>query len=205
LNYGNGSGTPAYTYVSANAFSVTGDATAAYHAQRRVKAVGNTTGTIYGSILFSDYSAGETTVDVLWDSDGLESETLTIYLGLPADGTAPAATAAQILAGLERSLPLTPYVLSSLISAADPGYLKLPGLTIRFGTGTSLLGSPTTITYAEPFTSTVGYIGVTALSANNYFGKALTSLVGSFSARLIDAAGSGAPAGVTFFWVAIGD
>lgn len=69
------------TYVSGTSFTVPTDLTARYVANRRIRAVGSSTGTIYGTISSSSYSAPDTTVNVTWDSLGLVSETLAISLG----------------------------------------------------------------------------------------------------------------------------
>lgn len=87
INYGNGSGPPVYTYVSGTSFSVTGDVAAIYNQHRRVRAVGATTGTIYGRIQSGTHNAGTTTVVVVWDSGSLANETLTISLWVPVTGT----------------------------------------------------------------------------------------------------------------------
>jgi hypothetical protein len=84
INYGNGTGTPAYTYISGTSFSVSGDVETVYHQYRRVRAVGAVTGTIYGSIVSGTHSAGTTTVVAVWDSGSLSNETLTISLWHPA-------------------------------------------------------------------------------------------------------------------------
>ena len=82
-------------YSSATAFTVAGngDQTAYYHAGRPIRAVGSTTGTIYGVIASSSYSAGNdtNTVNVTWASGSLSNETLVISAGLPITG-APAGT-----------------------------------------------------------------------------------------------------------------
>src|SRR5215510_2191463 len=55
--YGDGDGAHAIAYGSATSFSVTGaNVTSAYHAGRRVKAVGALTGTIYGTISSSAFA-----------------------------------------------------------------------------------------------------------------------------------------------------
>ena len=77
--YGDGDGAHTFTYVSATAFRVDGaNVTSVYHAGRRVKAVGSSTGTIFGTISSSSFSTN-TTVNVTWDSGALSSETLVIY------------------------------------------------------------------------------------------------------------------------------
>lgn len=74
-------------YASGTSFTIAGvDVTAVYHANRRIKAVGSGTGTIYGSVSSSSFSSN-TTVNVTWDSGSLSNETLTIYLSqVPVTG-----------------------------------------------------------------------------------------------------------------------
>ena len=80
--YGDGDGSHTFTYVSGTAFRVDGaNVTAHYHAGRRVKAVGSSTGTVYGTIASTSFSSN-TTVNVTWDSGSLSSETLVIYLAI---------------------------------------------------------------------------------------------------------------------------
>lgn len=79
--YGDGDGAYTSAYVSANSFTIAGtDVTAIYHANRRIKAVGSSTGTIYGTISTSSFST-DTTVVVTWDSGSLQNESLEIYIG----------------------------------------------------------------------------------------------------------------------------
>jgi len=75
-------------YSSSTAFKVKGvDVTTPYHAGRRVKAVGTSTGTIYGTISSSSFST-DTTVNVTWDSGSLSNETITVYLSqVPVTGS----------------------------------------------------------------------------------------------------------------------
>ena len=79
--YGDGDGAYTLAYASATSFTVNGiDVTSIYHANRRIKAVGSTTGTIYGTISSSTFLT-DTTVNVTWDSGSLSNESLTIYIG----------------------------------------------------------------------------------------------------------------------------
>ena len=79
--YGDGDGAYTLAYASATSFTVAGiDVTSIYHANRRIKAVGSATGTIYGTISSSTFST-DTTVNVTWDSGSLSNESLTIYIG----------------------------------------------------------------------------------------------------------------------------
>ena len=79
--YGDGDGSFTAAYASGTSFTINGvNVTGFYHADRRIKAVGSSTGTIYGTIASSSFSSN-TTVNVTWDSGSLSSETLTIYVG----------------------------------------------------------------------------------------------------------------------------
>ena len=79
--YGDGDGSFTAAYAGATSFTINGsNVTGFYHAGRRIKAVGSSTGTIYGTISSSSFSSN-TTVNVTWDSGSLSSETLTIYVG----------------------------------------------------------------------------------------------------------------------------
>ncbi len=75
-------------YASGTSFTIAGvDVTAAYHVGRRVRAVGVSTGTIYGGISASSFSTN-TTVTVVWDSGSLSNETLVISLSqIPTVGS----------------------------------------------------------------------------------------------------------------------
>jgi hypothetical protein len=78
------------TYGSATTFTTAagdGDTTSVYLAGRRIRAVGATTGTIYGRITTSSHSS-TTTVTVVWDSGNLENEALTISVGSAPTGGA---------------------------------------------------------------------------------------------------------------------
>lgn len=77
-------------YLSGTSFTITGaDVTLIYTAGRRVRAVGVSTGTIYGTIASVSYNSGntKTTVVVVWNSGSLSNETLTISLSqIPVTG-----------------------------------------------------------------------------------------------------------------------
>ncbi len=82
VEYGDGSGSATYAYVSGTSFTVAGaDVTSQYHVGRRIKITAPTPGTIYGTISSSSFSTN-TTVNVTWDSGSLSSEALTnVYIG----------------------------------------------------------------------------------------------------------------------------
>lgn len=117
IQYGDGNGPATVTRISEASFSVAGaDLTAAYHAGRRVKANGSSTGTIYGTITGSAFST-DTTVTVDWDDSGaLASEAITVWIAaLPA-------------------------VSSQIPGAAAPGANILPnGQFIAWTAGTALV------------------------------------------------------------------
>ena len=80
--YGDGDSSFTISYGSATSFTITGqDVTSFYHANRRVKAIGSSTGTIYGTISSSSFSTN-TTVNVTWDSGNLQNESLTIHVAI---------------------------------------------------------------------------------------------------------------------------
>jgi hypothetical protein len=76
--YGDGNSAFTFTYVSATTFTVDGsDVTSFYHANRRVRATGSATGTIFGTISSSSFSTN-TSVIVTWDSGSLQNEAIEI-------------------------------------------------------------------------------------------------------------------------------
>jgi hypothetical protein len=87
FKYGKGDQDYSPVYVGATQFKITGaDVSAVYHVGRRVRAVGSSTGTIYGYISVVAFST-DTTVTIVWDSGSLSNETLTISLSqIPVTG-----------------------------------------------------------------------------------------------------------------------
>ena len=82
VEYGDGSGSYTATYASATSFTIAGvDVTSFYHADRRIKVIAPTPGTIYGTISSSSFSTN-TTVNVTWDSGNLSNEAITnVFVG----------------------------------------------------------------------------------------------------------------------------
>jgi hypothetical protein len=77
-----------HTYASATSFTIAStDVTSTYTVGRRIRAVGSSTGTIYGVITASVFSTN-TTVTVHWDSGSLSSEALTVSISEIMGGTA---------------------------------------------------------------------------------------------------------------------
>ena len=77
VEYGDGSGAYTAAYASATSFTIAGfDVTSFYHADRRIKVIAPTPGTIFGTISSSSFST-DTTVNVTWDSGNLSNEAIT--------------------------------------------------------------------------------------------------------------------------------
>lgn len=117
-------------YASSTSFTIAGaNVTTPFHAGRRVKAVGASTGTIYGYIVSSSFSTN-TTVNISWDNGvtGLANETLTISLSqIPVTGQPLALPTFTKIQNAGSTLEV---VNSSTGTAAYSGY--------RMGNGTSL-------------------------------------------------------------------
>ncbi len=154
FEYGDGDGSTTVTYLSGTSFTIAGtDVTGAWHAGRRVKASGSSTGTIHGAIASSSF-ATNTTVTVAWDSGSLQNESLTVWLGIlsatngavpsastTARGTVELATAAEVLGGTDAMRGVTPDGLAALwekgsdiasastISIGEGGYFHVTGTT----------------------------------------------------------------------------
>ena len=80
--YGDGDASFTIAYASATSFTVAGvDVTSVYHANRRVKITGSSTGTVYGTISSSSFST-DTTVNVTLDSGAIQNESITVYLSI---------------------------------------------------------------------------------------------------------------------------
>ena len=77
IEYGDGTGSYTSSYASATSFTIAGtDVTSFYHADRRIKVIAPTPGTIFGTISSSSFST-DTTVNVTWDSGNLSNEAIT--------------------------------------------------------------------------------------------------------------------------------
>jgi len=83
IEYGDGAGTYTATYASSTSFTIDGvDVTSVYHANRRIKLVASSPGTIYGTVSSTSFSTN-TTVNVTWDSGSLSDEAITsVYVGI---------------------------------------------------------------------------------------------------------------------------
>ena len=130
IEYGDGAGSYTPAYASGTSFTIAGaDVTSAYHVGRRVKAVGSSTGTIYGSITATAFSTN-TTVTVSWDSGSLSSESLTIYIG--------------ITSATNTSMPETPSITGDYtLDVSGDIILDADGGDVFFKDGGTTFGSAT--------------------------------------------------------------
>ena len=163
FQYGVGDVYVAHVYASGTSTTVTGaDSTAAYHAGRRVKAVGSGTGTIYGAIASSSYGGGATTINYTWDGGSLSNETLTIYLSqTPVTGT-PIPTKALAGAGTAWT-PTDASGASLSFSSVTANSVKIGPLVFVYGT----LTYPST---ADTSNATIG--GLPFMAPNQEYGYA---------------------------------
>jgi hypothetical protein len=100
----------AHSYASATTTTIASDETATYLAGRRVRAVGSATGTIYGEVVSSVYSAPNTTITYLWDSGELSNEALTISVAFTTTeviGFTPVAAPMDFRLSLTSGTPVT--------------------------------------------------------------------------------------------------
>jgi hypothetical protein len=146
-------------YGSATTFTIAStDVTSIYTVGRRVRAVGSSTGTIYGRISASAF-ATNTTVTVVWDSGSLSNETLAIsvsYIDITGDpipagaieaasatlaGVSELATTTETLTGTDAARAVTPDALAALwekgsdaasatvVSLGEGGFFHVTGTT----------------------------------------------------------------------------
>lgn len=127
------------TYVGATQFKVATDMTTTYYAVgRRVKAIGSTPFTIYGTISASSYSAPDTTVTVTWDSGSLNNTLTAVYPNI-IDGNGPIGADLLALEALASTghvvrTAANTYALRTITGTADK-------ITVTDGNGVA--GNPT--------------------------------------------------------------
>jgi len=134
--YGDGDSAFTVTYASSTSFTVSSaDVTSFYHVGRRIKAVGSSTGTIYGSISASAFSTN-TTVTVTWDSGSLSNETLTIYVGALSKTNSSIPDSVIGSTNIADGSVTTVKIADTNVTAAKlASTLDLSGKTITFPTG----------------------------------------------------------------------
>lgn len=158
-----------HTYVGATQFKISGsDVTASYVVGRRVRAVGSSTGTIYGSITVSAFST-DTTVTVAWDSGSLSNESLTVSLGLlsPTGGVLyPYSDSMAVVAGSSDATKKIRFEVDGLTTATtrvitvpDASFTMIGADTTETLTNKTWNGATIGVAY--------GGTGATSLTANN--------------------------------------
>lgn len=126
INYGY-----TYTYVGGTQFKISGqNVTSKFVVGRRVRAVGSSTGTIYGTITASAFST-DTTVTVSWDSGTLSNETLQVSIAFPALG--------RPITGLNISMPEDTIASATTtdLGSKSSNILSITGTTTITGLGSS--------------------------------------------------------------------
>ena len=134
--YGDADSAFTISYASSTSFTVSSaDVTSFYHVGRRIKAVGSSTGTIYGSISASAFSTN-TTVTVTWDSGSLSNETLTIYVGALSKTNSSIPDSVIGSTNIADGSVTTAKIADTNVTAAKlASTLDLSGKTITFPTG----------------------------------------------------------------------
>lgn len=172
-------------YASGTSFTIAGaDVTAAYHIGRRLRAVGVSTGTIYGTIKTTAYAPTTTTVTAQWDSGSLSNETLVVSLSqIPVTGqpispssirqprvmlgqTTPTGTtsATAVMMGMGGSLAFTPK-FSGTLQLTVYGFMTASGAAVTTVQGKYDTGAAPANGDATTGKSFGGALGVQALGA----------------------------------------
>lgn len=160
-----------YTYVSSTSFKVSGqDVTAKYVAGKRVRAIGVSTGTIYGTVTSATFST-DTTMVVVWDTGSLSNETLAV-------STAPVALGAPLPTSF---IPQNIQSVDYTLIASDAGkdiYHPAADTTAR--------------TFTIPANSSVPYpVGTTITFTNEHGGGVVTIAITTDTMRLAIAGTTG--------------
>lgn len=125
-----------HTYASATSVTVAGvDVTAHYPAGRRIKAVGSSTGTIYGRVVSSSFSTN-TTINLAWDSGSLSSETLAVSVSFLSATGSPAPADISGVQNLAKGAAVAS-ATSTDIWAVTGNLVHVTGTTTITGFGTA--------------------------------------------------------------------
>jgi hypothetical protein len=148
------------TYISATQFSVTGDQTAIFQVNRRVRTT-NTGGLIYGRITVSAFGAGITTVTVINDTGSLDAGLSAVAYGFLSYSPSSVPYALYAGFGTNQIQPISASVAASAltISASLLG-LEFRSSTLSSGTVTSVIGTPANLVISSG--STLGTVNAVA-------------------------------------------
>jgi len=132
---GSGSGTSNATRASTTSITIAADVTSTYHVGRRVKIYGANTGTIYGKIATSAYSAPNTTVSFTLDSGTIHSSDTTprVWVGSTYVGPATPVVDEDNMASNSAVLPPSQ---QSVKAYSDSGTQTLTNKSIALGSNT---------------------------------------------------------------------
>ena len=121
------------TYVDGTNFRVTGDLTARYAVNRRVRATGTTPFTIYGTITASSFSSPNTTVTVEWDSSSMDATLDAVALGI--DPTNKPLTASAMTGFADAINALSALAPTGTLSFPDKSELTISSGSVSAPTG----------------------------------------------------------------------
>jgi hypothetical protein len=132
---GSGSGTSDATRASTTSITIAADVTSSYHVGRRVKIYGANTGTIYGKIATSAYSAPNTTVSFTLDSGTIHSSDTTPRVWVGSTYVGPATPVVDEDNMASNSSVLAPSQ-QSVKAYADSGTQTITNKTINLANNT---------------------------------------------------------------------
>lgn len=198
-------GLSAFSYLSANSFSVVGDQTGIFQVGRRIQTT-NTGGTSYGSVLTSVYGAPNTTVTLTNTSGSLDAGLSAIFYAListvnsslpiatdTVSGIVELATSAEAIAGTDTTHVLTPATMkasqivlgarTTLTTQTFVDFQSIPSWAKRvsvFFASVSTNGTSTIIAQIGPSggIETSGYLGTAATVGNAIATSAINSSAG---------------------------
>lgn len=164
-------------YASGTTFTIAGvDVTTYWHVNRRIRAVGSGTGTIYGRISASAFSTN-TTVTAVWDSGSLSNETLVISAStMPVTGLPVAIAGVSGYVGATSWTPADGSGAGLTFSSVSVNYTKVGNLVFIYGR----------VTYPVTADATAANIsGLPFASANAVYASAIGAAIDNSGAQRI--------------------
>lgn len=147
-------------YTAGDTFTVSGDQTAVYSKNRRVRASGTATGIIYGTVTASSYGT-LTTVTVVWDSGALVNETITLSVSQLGD-------AGKAIPCADGSIGVSVVSAATVNLIATTGrYIHITGSTTITALGSAYGGFRRIITFDSSLTLTHNASSLCLPSASN--------------------------------------